>query len=549
MTLRLARLFSVLGLSVALPLHAHTLSGDSKGVALDPGLSALHHPVSTRNPKAQAYFDQGLRLIYAFNHEAAVQSFEQAADLDPDLAMAYWGIALALGPNYNAPMSKEDHARAYAALAKAVARKPYASMAERAYIDALAKRYSANPEADVGPLLATYKDAMADLSRRYPNDLDARVLYAESLMNLHPWKLWAPDGTPNEGTMETVAVLEGVLARKPDHIGAIHYYIHAVEASPQPGKALPAARRLDKLAPSAGHLVHMPSHTYIRTGRYLEAARVNEAAARADEKRVADGEQTMYLLGYYSHNLHFLAISSAIAGDSARALAAANKLAKHVGPKARELPMLDGFLFTPTLVLVRFGRWDEILGLPEPEFETPVTASLWRFARALAFAEKGQLAQAQTERDKFVESARSVPRTLDFGNNSAAALMAIAVPYLDGRLALQAGNAAGAISNLWLAVGAEDALAYDEPPAWFLPAREALGVALLQAGDLPAAEQVFRDALAQNPESGRALFGLQTALARQGRAQDAAAAQKRFERAWRGADVILVTASLEERRR
>jgi tetratricopeptide (TPR) repeat protein len=508
---------------------------------LDPGLGPLHHPVTTRNKAAQAQFDQGMRLVFAFNHEAAIRSFERAFELDPGLAMAQWGIAYALGPNINKPMDASAHKSAYAALQKAIALKGHASPAERAYIDALSKRYSADPDADVGPLQVAYKDAMRDLVRRYPGDNDAAVLYAESLMDLNPWKFWAPDGTPAEGTAEIVAVLERVLARDPRHTGANHYYIHAVEASPRPEKALPSAKRLETLAPSAGHLVHMPAHTYIRTGRYLEAAHANVAAARADERLARRGADfaPFYLIGYYGHNLHFLAISNTFAGKSRDAIAAAAKLFDVEAPRIAEVPWVDGFLMTPALVLTAFERWDDVLALPEPAFEAPMSAAMWHFARTLALAGKGRADDAQAEKARFVAAAGTLTKSMEFGNNNAAALAAVARPYLDGRLALLAGDHAAAIPLLRQAVAAEDALAYDEPPAWYLPSRDVLGAALLRAGDWPAAEQVFRDELAIHRESGRALRGLEAALARQGKDGQAAAVRKRFERAWREADVGL----------
>jgi len=508
-------------------------------VALDSGLGPLHHRVSTRNRGAQAYFDQGMRLVFAFNHEAAIKSFERAFELDPDLAMAQWGIALSLGPNINKPMDAGAHKAAYEALQRAIALKAKASPAERAYIDALAKRYSASPDADPGPLQAAYNDAMKDLVRRYPDDNDAAVLYAESLMDLNPWKFWAPDGTPAEGTLEIVAVLERVLGRAPDHTGANHYYIHAVEASPHPERALSSAKRLATLAPSAGHLVHMPAHTYIRTGNYLEAARANVASVRADERLPEYGTGTFYLIGYYGHNLHFLAISNAFAGNSRVALVAANRLYALQLPRNKEVPLVDGFLYTPALLLVKFHDWDAILAQPEPPFEAPMTGAMWHFARTLALAGKGRADDARDERAKFLEAANALAKTIEFGNNDATAIAAVARPYLDGRLALMAGNNAAAITYFRQAVAAEDRLNYDEPPGWYLPSREMLGAALLRAGDFPAAEQILRDELALHTESGRALFGLRTALAAQGRAADAAAVQKRFDRAWRAADVTL----------
>jgi tetratricopeptide (TPR) repeat protein len=520
------------------PAFAHDEPGAGTApAAIDPGLGSLHHPVSTRNREAQAYFDQGMRLVFAFNHEAAIKSFERAAELDPDLAMAYWGIALSLGPNINRPMKPKQHKAAYAALQKAVALKGKASPRERAYIDALSERYAANAEADLAPLQAAYRDAMKALVRRYPSDDDAAVLYAEALMDINPWQYWAADGTPAEGTLEIVAVLERVLARSPDHIGANHYYIHAVEASPHPEKALACARRLATLAPSAGHLVHMPAHTYIRTGDYIAAAEANVAAVKADERRKQIEGDSFYMIGYYGHNLHFLAISNAFAGNSRDALAAANKLYEVELPRLKEHPNLDGFLMTPALMLVRFERWDEILALPEPPFEAPMTDASWRFSRTLALAAKGSADEAAAERMKFLEAAAALSKTIEYGNNDAAMLMAVARPYLDGRIAILSGNTRAAIAYLWLAVIAEDQLGYDEPPDWFLPTREALGAALLRSGDYPAAEQVFRDELALHAESGRALAGWRVALLALGRDQEAAEAQRRFERAWRVADV------------
>jgi len=517
--------------------HDSPPASDANTVALDPGLSRLHHPVSTRKPQAQAYFDQGLRLMYAFNHDAAIKSFERAAALDPNLAMAYWGIALAYGPNINRPMEPSAHKAAYEAMQKAIALRPKASPKERAYIDALAKRYSANPDADVAPLQVAYKDAMKKLSARYPADDDAAVLYAESLMDLNPWKFWTPDGKPAEGTLEIVAVLERVLARAPDHIGANHYYVHVVEASPHPEKALASAKRLETLAPSAGHLVHMPAHTYIRTGRYLDAARANVAAIRADEQRAQIEGDSFYIVAYYGHNLHFLAISNAFAGNSRDAIAAANKLYAVQAPRVKAVPYVDGFLFTPALLLVEFGRWDEILALPEPAFEAPMTDALWRFARTLALAAKGRSEEASAERTKFLEAASALSKTIPYGNNDAASLMAVARPYLDGRLALMAGDNAAAINHLRNAVAAEDALVFDEPPAWYLPSRDALGAALLRERYYAAAEQVYRDELAIHPERGRALYGLSAALLAQGRDRETTEVLKRFEQAWRAADV------------
>jgi tetratricopeptide (TPR) repeat protein len=541
MSARIAQMIFLTGLVACTTAFTHDLPSPAQASpeVLDTGLSRLHHPVSTRNGQAQAYFDQGMRLVFAFNHDAAIKSFEHALALDPGLAMAHWGIALALGPNINLPMDAAAHKAAYAELQKAIGLKAKASPLEREYIDALSKRYSSNADADLAPLQVAYKNAMKELVRRHPQDTDAAVLYAESLMDLHPWKLWAPDGAPTEGTLELVKVLEHAQAQQPDHIGALHYYIHAIEASPHPEKALAAAKRLENLAPSAGHLVHMPAHIYIRTGNYIDAIRVNEAAVRADERLASSGAKSFYLVAYYGHNLHFLAICNAIAGNSARAIAAANKLYAHASPMIKEIPPLDGFLYTPAMVLAQFERWDEILTLPEPAFEAPISDTVWHFARALALAGKGRLVDAASERAKFLEAANSLPKTLELGNNKAGDLVAIAGPYLDGRIALMRGNLAEAIPHLRKAVAAEDALAYDEPPVWYLSSREALGAALVRSGDFAGAEATFRENLLRNPESGRALFGLRAALLGEGRSEEATKVQARFARAWRAADVTL----------
>jgi hypothetical protein len=526
-------------LAANLSAHEAPPAGVDPGRAIDAGLGPLHHPVSTASRQAQAFFDQGLKLVFAFNHEGALASFRRAAALDPQLAMAHWGEALALGPNYNLPMTPEAHKAAFEALGRAQALKGKASDAERAYIDALARRYSADPQAEAAPLNAAYAKAMAELARRYPKDVDAQVLYAESLMNLRPWKLYAADGRPAEGTDAIIATLEDALRKRPEHIGANHYYIHAVEMSPQPERGLDSARRLETLAPSAGHLVHMPAHTYIRTGRYLDAARVNEKAAAADERLRAAGVQSLYTVGYYGHNLHFLAVCYALAGNAGKSIAAANKLADLARPQLKDVPFVDLFYATPAQVLVLFERWDEILAMVEPPFEAPMSGALWRFARALAFASKGQAGEARAEREQLVKAMATLPPTLEFGTNAAPAVMAVALPYLDGRLALLAGDAPAAVRALGEAAAAEDRLAYDEPPGWYLGSYLMLGHALMKAGDAAGAEAALRSELQRNVGSGRALFGLQTALKAQGKDRLALRAQRQFNQAWIGADTAL----------
>ena len=536
---RLAAMCAAIGLAATAFAHDGVKPGIDPGRAIDPGLGKLTHPVSTRNKQAQAFFDQGLKLCYAFNHDGAIASFKRAAELDPQLAMAHWGIAYALGPNYNVPMSSEAHAAAYAAIQRALALKAKASPAEQAYIDALSRRYSGKNDDDIGALNLAYKDAMADVLTRYPRDIDAVVLYAESLMDLQPWKLWSPDGQPLGSTPEIVRTLERALKAQPKHLGANHYYIHAMEMSPTPEKALPSARLLEKLAPSAGHLLHMPAHTYIRTGNYLDAARVNERAVLADERLRAAGVQSTYTVGYYGHNLHFLAVSYALAGNAGKSIANARKLAALVEPQLKDLPFLDAFYATPSEVLVLFDRWDDVLALPEPPFEAPVSGALWHFARALALGGKGRLNEARAERDRFAAAAASVGKTTDVGLNTAPAVFAVALPYLDGRLALLSNDAAGAVPFLREAASAEDALNYDEPPAWYLGSNAMLGTALLRFGDAAGAEQAFRADLRHNVGSGRSLFGLEAALRVQRKKAEADKVKKQFDKAWAGATIKL----------
>lgn len=532
---------AIAAIALAAPAFAHDgpKPGIDPGLAIDPGLGKLSHPVSTRNKQAQAFFDQGLKLCYAFNHEGAVAAFSRAAALDPQLAMAHWGIAYALGPNYNMPMSPEAHKAAYASIQRALALKSKASPAEQAYIDALSRRYSGKEDDDLGGLNLAYKDAMADLLTRYPRDVDAVVLYAESMMDLQPWKLWSPDGQPLGETPEIVRLLERALKAQPKHLGANHYYIHAMEMSPTPEKALPSAKLLEKLAPSAGHLVHMPAHTYIRTGNYLDAARVNERAVIADERLRAAGVKSMYTVGYYGHNLHFLAVSYAMAGNATKSIANARKLAALVEPQLKDMPFFDGFHATPAQVLVLFDRWDEALALAEPPFEAPVSGAFWHFARALAFGGKGRWNEARAEREKFAAAAASIGKTTEVGLNPAPAIFAVALPYLDGRLALIGNDAAGAVSFLREAAAEEEALNYDEPPGWYLGSNYVLGTALLKSGDPAGAEQAFRADLRRNVGSGRSLFGLDAALRAQRKKAEADKVKKQFDKAWRGATIKL----------
>jgi tetratricopeptide (TPR) repeat protein len=528
--------------TAALAQHTgHTSEQDAKQqpATYVPGMSSHHHPVSTTNSEAQKFFDQGLRFVYAFNHDEAIRSFKQASELDPSLAMAQWGIALALGPNINLDVDPAREKAAYEAAQKALALAAKAPENERAYIEALVKRYSIDPKADLKQLAVDYKNAMGELVKRYPDDLDAATLYAEAAMNLRPWKFWTADGKPAEGTEEIVATLESVLRRDPNHIGAIHYYIHAVEASSTPERALSYAPKLPSLAPAAGHLVHMPAHIYARTGDYEAAALSNKDAARADEAYIkAHGAEGLYPAMYYTHNLHFLAIADSMSGRFADALTAAQHLEAHVAPYVKAMPMLEGFMTVSPLLLVRFNRWDDIERLPAPDKSMVGVTAVWHFARGMAFDAKGRSKEAAAELDALIAAERLVPADASFGLNRASRVLQIAQTVMAARLANRS-DYKQAITLLRGAVELEDSLAYDEPQAWFLPVREALGGMLLRTGDYTGAEQVFRIDLERNRRNGRSLFGLMEALQAQKKNHEAMLVKQQFEVAWKNADTKL----------
>jgi tetratricopeptide (TPR) repeat protein len=497
-------------------------------------------PVTTRSKKAQAFINQGLNLTYGFNHVEAGRAFREAARLDPDCAMAYWGQALVLGPNINLPMTPEDEPKASALAQKAVSLKAKASPRERAYIDAVAKRYSGKAE-DRGARDQAYADSMRELAKRYPEDLDAATLFAEALMDLRPWAYWAPDGKSYPGTDEALAKLESVLAKKPAHPGANHYYIHVLEAK-SPERAEAAADRLRTLMPGAGHMVHMPGHIYMRVGRYADASAVNEAAILADEDYITQCRaQGMYPIGYYPHNIHFLWSAASMEGRSETAIAAARKVAARVTDENMDqLPFQAGFRVVPYYALTRFGRWDEMLKEPAPADRFVYLKGTWHYARGVAFAGKGQLDEAEKELAEVsqIASGTALDFTL-FSPNKAAAIFGIAPETLAGVIALKKKEFDPAIAHLERAVRIEDGLVYTEPAEWHYPPRELLGAALLEAGRLHEAETVYWEDLRRNPENGWSLFGLSQALAAQDRKDEAAVVDERFRKAWAKADVKL----------
>jgi len=496
------------------------------------------HPVTTTNPMAQHFFNQGLNLVYGFNHDAAIRSFKRALTFDPNLAMAHWGIGYALGPNINLDVDPEREAAAYKEAQLALGLAGSASPDEQAYIFALTNRYSLDPGADLKALQVAFKKAMARVASQYPDDLDAATLFAESMMNLHPWALWSSDGKPGEDTEEIVAVLESVLRRNPNHPGANHYYIHAVEASFTPERALPSAERLESLVPVAGHLLHMPAHIYMRVGDYAGAARRNEIAASTDRDYIQScGIQGVYPLMYYSHNLHFLAVAQALQGRFADAKKASDKLLANVSSSIKEIPELEGFLPTRVLVLAMFHRWDDILQLPQPDPALKQATALHHFGRGLAYAAMGKVVEAEAERGRLSAVKQTIPPDAMFGAlNKVHDVLKVADLQLAGQIALARGDKHPAIDLLKQAVAAEDKLRYSEPPDWYLYTRESLAAALMAAKDYPAAEQVCRDDLHRNPRKGRALHGLQASLKAQGKSRAADLIQHDFENAWKNAD-------------
>jgi hypothetical protein len=520
----------------------------AEGPQLVAGLAPHHHPIATDSAEAQAFFDQGFAWVFAFNHEEATRSFERAALLDPKAPMPQWGIAWSVGPNYNLDIDDPRAVQASQAIARAKQLAADAPPHERAYVEAMAVRYSPDPKADRKKLARKYATAMRGLSRRYPDDLDAATLYAESLMNLSPWKLWTQDGKPERDTGEIVRVLESVLRRDPNHVGANHYYIHAVEASTTPERALASAERLPTLAPAAGHLVHMPAHVYARTGDHAAAASANEAGAAADraylESRPSQ-KDSFYALAYGSHNLHFLVDDQMMQGRFADAQRAAAEVEERLGPHAGMMPMMESMILAPVSVLLRFDRRDDILALPEPAADRPVVAAWRLFARAVAQAKSGDADAAAASRTQLAAAIRAVPDTALFGGTGlvdARTVLGVAATVLDARVAWARGERAKSLGLWKRAVAAADRIPYDEPPIWFYPVRESYGAALLMADRAVDAERVFRDDLVRHPRNARSLFGLRESLARQQRDADAAWVGRQFDAAWRNADPDVVLA-------
>jgi hypothetical protein len=508
----------------------------------------MHHPIATTSAKAQGLFDQGMAFVYGFNFEEAMRAFENASKFDPQAAMAYWGIALANSPSYNSGIynSPTREKAAYEAIQKAKQLAAKGPQNECKYIDALAIRLTDSPNPSWEKLALDYSAAMRVLSNSYPDDPDAATLYAESVMDLHPYHLWTYDGQPGENTLEIVSVLEGVLRRWPDHVGANHFYIHAMEASPLPARALASAHRLETLMPSAGHLLHMPAHIYYRTGDYAAAVKSCLAAAKADMAYLKTKTilNKAYERAYAEHNLHFLVASANMDGDFQVAYQAATELRQKAQEEIADRPDAEALLVAPLSVLLRFARWDDILALPSPNEKFRGLTLFWHFARGCALAERSKVQEAQTEHDAMEQIYKSIPANQHFGMfGSWTAFHANTDVTLRTRIAEARGDTSMAIAQWRSAVAEQDRVErdnfYRELPAWYYTARESLGAALLQSGQPAQAEKVFREDLSINLRNPRSLFGLREALVAQGRTDEAKQVELQFEAAWQGLGIQL----------
>ncbi|HEX6113592.1 MAG TPA: bacterial transcriptional activator domain-containing protein [Geminicoccaceae bacterium] len=525
-------------MQVAMVSPAEALAGDPADPPLWEGLGTLSSPITTDNELAQRYFDQGLRLAYAFNHAEAYRAFKKAQELDPGCAMCFWGEAFVLGANINASMEADAVQPAFVAMTNAKARAAGASARERALIDALARRYSTAPDADPAALAGAYADAMAAAHAQYPDDQDIAVLFADALMNTSPWDYWELDGRTLKGRLgEAATALEGVLAKNPDHPGAIHMYIHLTEASATPERAEPYADRLAALMPAAGHIVHMPSHTYYRVGRYLDSLNTNIKAVEADEAYLAQVQATGAVpYGYYPHNIHFVLVSAQMAGDAEHMLWAAERLdGKIPDDVAAEVGWIQVILPAPYFAHAQFSPPEVVLGLEDPGEKFPFVKAMWHYARGVAHAAQGDLDAARAEAAHIAQ----INQSADFDM-----LLAWAVPapdvlrlarhVLEGRIAQAEGDFDRAIREFETAVQIQDSLPYLEPEYWYYPVRQSLGAALLMAGRADEATEVFRAALIDAPNNGWALYGLMQAYEAQGDQLAKTEVEKLFTKAWAG---------------
>ncbi len=534
------------------PLVEQTLA-EKAGAPLFEGMGDFHRAITTASPNAQKYFDQGMVLAFGFNHAESIRSFKAAQKLDPSCAMCYWGEALATGPNINvtskgkAVMSPESRASAYAAIQKAITLKNNATEAERALIDALATRYSADFEAPREPQDIAYAEAMGAYVKAHPLDDDAAAIYAEAWMNTMPWNYWSADGEPKAETVKVIDALETIIARSPNHPLALHLYLHAVEASADPGRAEDEADRLYTLVPGSGHLVHMPAHIFWRVGRYEDAAQANIQAAKVDEEYIAQcNAQGFYPALYYPHNIHFLWAAASMSGQSALALETAQKLADNVRiEQIKQFPTIEFFKTVPMLAHVQFGKWNEILAMDAPPAELDYSNAIWHYARGVAFARSGQPDLAATEQAELSKAKDSVQiQFMDTNDYPASHLLNIADKLLLGEMANARGEADEAITLFGEAVELQDALPYTEPPFWYYPTRQSLGEALMKAERYADAEAVYRSDLEEYPHNGWSMAGLAGALEKQGETEEAMQLRHHFEKVWQDADVEITSSRL-----
>ena len=533
--------------------ETETTLAQKAGAPLFDGMGTFSMPITTANPDAQRYFDQGMVLAFAFNHAESVRSFRAAQTLDPGCAMCFWGEALATGPNINVTskgkviMSPSERVAAFAALQSALALKDGVSEHEAAYIDALAKRYNGEPDTDREPLDFAWASAMGELSATYPDDMNAASIYAEALMNTMPWNYWSEDGIAKKETAAVIASLEKVIDAEPDHPLALHLYIHALEASNSPERAESAADRLSDLVPGAGHLVHMPSHIFYRIGRYNDAAQANIRAAAVDEAYIAAcNAQGFYPALYYPHNIHFLWSASTMQGQSELSIDSARRVVANVKvEQVKAFPTVEFFRTVPMLSLVRFAKWDAILAEPHPHEGFMFAKAIWHYARGVAYAAKNDFELAQAELEALTPLQQDVSVLfLDSRDYPGSTLIAIAIDLLRGEIAYRDGDFAVAAEHFRNAVATQDQLPYTEPPFWYYPTRQSLGAALLAGGDAVRAEDVFREDLQMHPHNGWSMFGLAQSLDAQGKEQEAATVREKFKIAWQFADVELSAAIL-----
>jgi tetratricopeptide (TPR) repeat protein len=522
------------------------------GATLLEGLGNYSMPITSDKPEAQRWFDQGLMLTYGFNHDAAERSFLKATELDPECAMCWWGAALVLGPHVNAGMEPANNPKAWDRLQRAKKLASTANKREQAYIQALSARYAENPPQDRRPLDEAYATAMATLVQQYPDDLDAATLHSESMMNLQPWDYWDAAGNPKGNTANVVTQLESVLKRNEDHAGALHLYVHAVEASNEPERGVVAADRLRELIPGSGHLVHMPAHIYARVGRYHDAVLANQKAIAADDAYLATcrPQPGVYPLGYVPHNHHFLWFAATMEGASAIALDAAKATGARTSDpqlmRTAGFEAMQVFALTPLFAKVRFGRWQDVESTPRPEDDLPYMIAMWHYAQGIAAVRQKKLEEAKRHQEAVVAATRdpAIEKMKVWDRYSVIHGVQIAERILTAEVAREQKDYATATNALKEAVTLEDSIPYDEPPGWHAPVRQTLGAVLLQAGKPADAEAVFKEELRRNPENGWSLFGLEQSLKAQGRKKEASDVAERFKRAWTNADVELNVATL-----